>query len=321
MKRQIISITMLLLLLCLLAGFAEPNKKINISILKGPTGVSGAWMMSELGRTSPREFAFITVASADMVVAKLLSGEIGVGVLPINVAAKLYNSGIPIQVIAIVGNSMVKFLTLDPSLKSLNDVKGKTIYIAGQKATPDYVFQYLCAQRGLVAHTDYTPIYNLAYPEIAAGIAAGRIECAVLPEPFATQAILKNASIKVPFDIRDEWAKTTGQNDFPMSALIAKKELIENSPALIKILMDSYRASIRKALEDPITTGILAESLDLGITAETAASAIPVSNFVFIESQEAIFPIEALLRVFLSFDSTSIGGILPNRSFYANIRQ
>jgi NitT/TauT family transport system substrate-binding protein len=320
MKRRTVVITLFFFLLCLIAAFAEPNKKINISMLKGPTGVSGAWMMSELGRTSPHEFTFITVASADMVVAKLLSGEIEVGVLPVNIAAKLYNSGVPLQVLAIVGNSMVKFLTLDSSIKSLDDLKGKTIYIAGQKATPDYVFQYLCVQRGLAAHKDYTPLYNLAYPEIAAGIAAGRIEYAVLPEPFATQAILKNASIKIPFDITDEWTKVTGQNDFPMSALIAKKELIEDSPDLIKILMDSYRASIKKALEDPTATGMLAGSLDLGISAQTASSAIPVSNFIFIESQEAIPSIEALLRVFLSFDSTSIGGVLPNRSFYAKIR-
>jgi len=37
-----------------------------------------------------------------MVVAKLLNGEIDAGVLPVNVAAKLYNTGAPIRALAVV---------------------------------------------------------------------------------------------------------------------------------------------------------------------------------------------------------------------------
>lgn len=299
---------------------AAPNDPVTVSVLKGPSGLSSAWMMRELSRTSPEEFRFITVSSADMVVAKLLNGEIDAGVLPINVAAKLYNAGVPIQALAVVGNGMVKFLTTDPAIDDLSDISGKTIYIAGQKATPDYLFQYLCAQKGLIAGKDYVPVYNLAYPEIAAGLASGKIAYAVLPEPFATQALQKNSTIRTPVDLTQEWRAITGHNDYPMSLFVVRKDLIESAPDKIGILVDSYRASIQKAIQDPAGTGKLAESLDLGVSAQVATVAIPISNFVFIEASRAVPNIEALLSVFLQFDPASIGGVMPPPAFYAQIQ-
>ncbi len=316
MKRFIMPIIAILLAFTVLPSGAAPQDKAAISMIKGPSGLSGAWMMYELSRTSPEDFSFLPVASADMVVAKLLSGEINAGVLPVNVAAKLYNAGAPIQALAVVGDGMIKFLTSDTAIQSIASIKGKTIYIAGQKATPDYVFQFLCAQRGLVSGKDYTAVYNLSYPEIAAGLAAGRIASAVLPEPFSAQAILKNPSLRSPFDITQAWRESTGQDNFPMSLFVARDELIQSSPGKITILMDSYRASIQKALNDPSGTGKLAEKLDLGVSAQAAALSIPVSNFVFEDAQKAQSSIETLLKVFLRFDPVSIGGVMPNQAFY-----
>ena len=320
MKRLHTVVLSLLLMFSVSIVYASSKDKVTISVLKGPSGISSAWMMSELSQTSPNDFGFVTVSGADMVVSKLINGEIDAGVLPVNVAAKLYNAGVPLQVLAVVGDGMLKFLTTDPSIHSIVDLEGKTIYIAGQKATPDYVFQYLCTKQGLVSGTDYIPVYNLAYPEMAAGMASGKITYALLPEPFAAQAMLKNKSIRTPIDITKEWKIVTGQNNYPMSLFVAKKSLIESSPDKIKILIDSYRASVEKAIQDPVATGKLAESLDLGVSAQVATIAIPISSFVFVEAPHAIEDIEALLDVFLQFNPVSIGGVMPNRSFYAQIQ-
>jgi len=316
MKRYALSFAAMLLAFSVLSAGAAPQENATISMLKGPSGLSGAWMMYELSRTSPQDFSFLPVASADMVVAKLLSGEIDAGVLPVNVAAKLYNAGAPIRALAVVGDGMIKFLTSDASIQSIESLRGKTVYIAGQKATPDYVFQFLCAQKGLISGKDYTAVYNLSYPEIAAGLAAGKIASAVLPEPFSAQALLKNPSLRAPFDITQAWRASTGQVNFPMSLFVARDELIQSSPGKITILMDSYRASIQKAVNDPAGTGMLAEKLDLGVSAQAAALSIPVSNFVFQDAQSARSSIEALLKVFMRFDPVSIGGVMPDQAFY-----
>jgi len=321
MKRLFIISAALLLVIFPVPAQNSPGSTstAKVAVIRGPSGIASAWMMAEPPAGAGVRFEFVTVAGADMVVAKLMNGEIEAGVLPVNVAAKLFNSGAPIRSLAVVGNGMVKFLTLDPSVRTLSDLKGKTIHIAGQKATPDYLFQYLCKKAGLILGQDYQAVYSLAYPEIAAGIAAGKLQYAVLPEPFATQALMQNPAISTPVDLKAEWKASTGLDDYPMSLLVARKQLVELHPDAVRLILDRYRASITKTLDNPAITGKLAEALDLGVKAQVAVSAIPVSNFTFIEAPAARKSVEALLSVFIQFEPASVGGALPADAFYARI--
>ena len=294
----------------------QKTEKVSISILKGPSGISSAWMMAEPPRLPDVDIQFITASGADLVTAKLISGEIQGGVLPINIAAKLSVAGVPIEAVAVVGNGMVKFLTTDPSIKSLSDIRGKEIPIAGQKATPDYLFRYLAEKESLKAGVDYTPLYNLAYPEMAAQLAAGKISSAVLPEPFATQAMMLNKGIRIPFGLDDLWTKRTGLESYPMSLFVVSKNLAAKRPDIVQALSNAYESSIERTVADPAGTGKLAESLDLGMKAAVAQAAIPKSAFVFIRASDARKSIETLLSLFLASDPQSVGGRLPGSDFY-----
>lgn len=307
-----------ILLACLapLGAQQSQEREYAISILKGPSGISGAWMMAEMPKVPGAKSSYILAASADLVVAKLVSGEISGGVLPVNVAAKLYNAKVPVKALAVVGNGMVKFLSADPAVRGFADLKGATIHIAGQKATPDYLFRYLARQYGLEAGRDYEAVYNLAYPEIAAALASGKIKNAVLPEPFATQAMQMNPSLSRPLDLTAEWKAKTGHATYPMSVFVVSEALCAQSPALVDALAKAYSRSIEKTLADPATTARLAELLNLGIKAQAAQAAIPVSSYVYATAVDARPGIEAMLGVFLSFDAQSIGGKLPDSGFY-----
>ncbi len=290
-----------------------------VSILKGPSGIAAEWLMSDPPAIPGAALTFSTASGADLVTAKLLSGEIDVAVLPINLAAKLYNSGARIRAVAVVGGGMVRFLTSDPSLNSPADLRGKSIAIAGQKATPDYLFRFLMDREGLKAQEDYTASYNLAYPEAAAALAAGRISQAVLPEPFATQALLLAPGLRSPIDLDSLWTAATGLKGYPMSLLVVSSILADSNPKGLRIFLDAYRASVAKTVAQPEATGKLAESLDLGMKAAIAAAAIPKSNYKFEEMAEARPELEGLLGIFLGYEPASIGGKLPDSGFYASI--
>ncbi len=289
---------------------------VTISVLKGPSGIGAAWMMSDTPAIPGAELRFATAASADLVTAKLVSGEIQGGVLPLNVAAKLFNAGVPIKALAVVGDGMVKFLTNDQSIRRLADLRGREINIAGQKATPDYLFRFLAGKAGLEPGKDYAPVYSLAYPEIAAQLAAGRLACAVLPEPFATQAMMLNKAIASPIDLDKLWTEATGLPSYPMSLFVVSGKLAGSRPDIVLALASSYRASIEKTIADPAATARLAESLDLGMKAAVAQAAIPKSNYVYRPAAEARASIEATLSLFLSEDPQSVGGKLPGADFY-----
>ena len=316
--RSLIRLFIVTLMLCLATSlFAQRSaNSVVISILKGPSGIGSAWMMASPPQIQGLEIQFLTASGADVVTAKLISGEIQGGVLPVNVAVKLSNAGVPIKAVAVVGNGMVKFLSSDPSIKSLADIRGRDIPIAGQKATPDYIFRYLAETQSLNAGIDYTPVYNLAYPEMAAQLAAGKISCAVLPEPFATQAMMLNKALRSPFSLDVLWTEKTGLASYPMSLFVVSNRLAAERPDVVEMLSHAYAASIQKTLADPALTGRLAESLDLGMKAAVAQAAIPKSAYVYIDASEARNSIETLLSLFLAFDPQSVGGKLPDSDFY-----
>ncbi|HEY9054765.1 MAG TPA: ABC transporter substrate-binding protein [Rectinemataceae bacterium] len=287
-----------------------------IGIIKGPSGLGASWMLASPPEAANWKIRFNLAASADLVVAKLVSGEIHGGILPVNLAAKLRNSGLDIGAAAVVGEGMVQFLTNDPSIRSIGDLRGKDIHVGGQKATPDYVFRTIASKAGLEAGKDFNTIYNLAFPEIAAQLASGKIGSAVLPEPFATQSRLLSPFLRSPFDIGRLWTEATGQASYPMTLLVLKRGFVESNPEATVALLRSYSDSIAKTIADPAGTGILAERLDLGMKAQVASASIPRSAYVYASAVEAKSAIESLLSTFLAFEPASIGGKLPDQGFY-----
>lgn len=304
-------------MLAALAGAQSGTPALaSVGILKGPSGIGAAWLVSEPPQVAGLSINFLFAGSADVVTAKLVSGEIIACVLPVNVAAKLYNAGAPIKAQAVVGNGMVRFLSADPSIAGIKDIAGKEIQIAGQKATPDYLFRFLASRAGLTAGKDFDVSYNLQYPETALALASGKIKSAVLPEPFATQARQLSGEVREPFDLGSLWTSASGKAEYPMSLFVVSTKFEAAYPEAVKKLGEAYKSSIAKTIRDPQATARLAESLDLGVKAAVAQAAIPRSAYTYAEAQFSRPEIEAMLALFLSFDPQSIGGRLPDGQFY-----
>lgn len=291
---------------------------IRVGALKGPTGI-GMIHLFDATPILPQKASLSVeaVAATDVMTAKLMSGELDAAVLPINMAAKLYAAGLPYRLVAVVGSGMVKILSSDASVKSIQDLCNKDVYVAGQGATPDYLLRTILAKAGIKADTDVRLIYSMPIPEIAASMVAGRISIAVVPEPFATLASSGNLAVTEPFSLTALWKDATGQDDYPMSAFVVRDTLITQRPLAVKAILDAYRSSIERVQADPSAAGVLVEKYDMGLKAAVAAKAIPRSAYVFIPAIKARSAVEQLLSVFLSFAPASIGGKLPEPSFYA----
>jgi NitT/TauT family transport system substrate-binding protein len=262
------------------------------------------------------EIAVEALASADLMVARFASGEAKIGILPPNVAAKLAAAGKPLAAAAVVGNGMLSLLSADPSVSSVADLRGREVYVAGQGATPDYVFKKILAANGLDPDKDVSLRYSMAYPEIAQALIAGRIGVALLPEPFATMALAGKPSLSRQVDVQAEWAKAGGSPDYPMTVLVVDTRFAAEKPEALKAIMDAYRASVEWTVAHPKEAGALVEKHELGLKAAVAAAAIPRSAYVFIPADEARKDLETLFSVFLSYAPASIGGRLPDARFY-----
>lgn len=317
-RRAYVFLSLTLMLSAWFSAAGADWSRITVAALKGPSGIGLVWLFETPPKVADgSSIAPIAVPSADLMVAKVVSGEYQIAVLPINMAAKLYSSGIGIQLAAIIGEGMVSFLTNDPTIASVADLKGKSVNVAGQGATPDYLFRRILDEYSIDASKDIRLEYALPYPEAAAALAAGKIGSAVLPEPFATMALSAAPNLKSPIDLGAQWTAATGQAGYPMTALVVSKRLVDERPQTVKAILAACEESIRKVQADPAAAGALVERHDLGLKAAVAAKAIPRSAYVFTRPREARRSIEALLGVFLKLVPASVGGVLPDDGFYA----
>lgn len=300
-------------------GEAVPSA-IVVAALKGPTGIGMVRLFEEAPKLpAGTEASFETVASADIMTAKVLAGEVDLAVLPLNMAAKLYAGGSGYRLAAVVGDGMVSVVSNDPAVRTIADLKGREVYVAGQAATPDYVIRLVMKAAGIDPDTGATLLYGMPYPEMAAAVSTGRIQIAVLPEPFATLALAGQSKASVPFDLGELWKAATKGPNYPMSVVVVKEATLKKNAKAVKAILDAYRASIAWVVANPKEAGALAEKHEFGLKAPVAAQAIPRSAYVFESAPKARKRVEAFLAVFLDADPKSVGGKLPDGAFYADI--
>ncbi|MBN1242407.1 MAG: ABC transporter substrate-binding protein [Spirochaetales bacterium] len=290
---------------------------IRAAVLKGPSGVSLVRLLDGPALLpSNATMETLIVPNTDVMVAKLLAGDLDVAVLPPNLAVNLFNSGMDFRLGAVVGFGMNSVVSADPSVSSIRDLTGRTVQVAGQGATPEFVLRTLLAKEGLVPGTDLTLAFSMPVPEIASSLVAGRIPLAVLPEPFATQALAGNPSLSRAFTLEPAWREATGYGDYPMTVLVVRGELVDSRPDAVSALLDACKASVDFVVADPVAAGLLVERRELGLKAAIATKAIPSSNYRYLAPGAARPALEALLRVFLEYAPDSIGGKLPAEGFW-----
>jgi NitT/TauT family transport system substrate-binding protein len=297
---------------------AQSPETLTIYGLKGPTGVGIIRLFESPPRAPGLDIKVEALAQADLLAARFISGEARVGILPANVAAKIASSGKPVQAAAVLGTGMLSLLSGDPSVRRVEDLRGKTVEVAGQGATPDYVFRRILLSKGLNPDRDLRLSYVLAYPEIAQSLIAGRVSIALLPEPFATMARSGRPDLRQIGDIQAEWAAANGASgkNYPMTVLVVDAGLASARPDAVRAILNAVKASLEWVTSHPAEAGALVEKHDLGLRAAVVSAAIPRSNYVFIPAAEARPALEDLFRAFLEFAPASIGGALPGDGFY-----
>lgn len=308
---------------------AEPIS-VTISALNGPSGIPMAYMFENPPVIEGANVSLEIAAGADVLLPKLLKGEVDIGILPPNVAAKVYtkNNG-AIVVGAVVGQGMVQLVTRDKNIKTLADLKGKTVYVAGQGATPEYIFRYLLQQNGIEIApegqepTENTVALDFSIPaaELAPAIISKRIEYAVVPEPFVTVATSKDSSLFAAIDLQKEYRAVEaadGLENYPMTVVVINAAFAKEHPEMVRQVLLAYKEAIDWTNKNATKAGVLVQSHTLGLMAPIAAKVIPRGAYVYQSSQDARGDLEKLFEIFMSFSPEAVGGSLPDDGFYFN---
>ena len=307
--KKLLAILTLAVMLFALGCAKAPAEPVNVAALKGPTGMGISYMMDD-----KTKYNVELQDAPDVVVGKFVNGEIDIAAVPLNLAAVLYNKTEGNVVLLNLDTLGVLYIVENGNtVNSIADLAGKTIYASGEGATPQYVLDYLLAQNGL---TDKVTVkYVGEHTALAAMVASGEAQIALLPEPFVSAVTVKNPDVRVALDLNTAWEEASGTK-LVMGVYIASRTFYNEHPDQVKMFLADYAASVEKVNSSADAAQKIA---DLGIvgSAEIAKQAIPRSYIVSITGDEAKTAASAVLNVLFTANPKSVGGKLPGDDLYA----
>ena len=304
-----------ILLLNVYSPLSLAARQLKVGLLNGPSAVPAAYLIEHKSDFKSAEWDFQIFPGADLELPKLLKGELDIAVLPPNAAAKVWNkSNNDIITLAVIGEGNISLLTTDQNYNGLKTLAGKKVYCAGRGATPEYVFKHIISEMEI---QNIILDFSIPNPELAGSLISGKAEYIVVPEPFATVALMKGkeAGVRKLFNLSDFI-----NENFPVTVLVCNKKSL-NKPETKKSIMEYlsvYKKAVKWTNANPSEAGALVEKHTLGLNAAIAAASIPEGHYVFIPAKDARKKIENLLSLFIKENPEYIGGKMPDENFYYN---
>lgn len=299
----------LVFMLCF-AAFAE----IEVAALNGPTGMGLVKLMAD--EEGKGTYEFTLAGSADMVTPGLIKGDIDIACVPANLASVLYNkTGGRLVTLAVNTLGVMYILERGESVKTISDLKGRTLYVSGKGSTPEYTINFLLRSNGLDPEKDVNIDYKSEHAECLTALMKDADALAMLPQPFATVAQTKKDDIRVALDLTKEWEALESGSNMITGVVVANKVFVQENPDAVKAFLDSYAQSVAYVNGNIPEAASLIGSYGI-VDASVAEAAIPYCNIVCVTGEEMRGMLSGYLAVLMNQDAASVGGSLPGEDFY-----
>ena len=305
------------MLVLLAAVSALSAADVSVAALRGPTSMGMVWLMSESekGDVDGNSYSFQLEGAADALVPLVVRGDVDIAAIPGNLASVLYNNTDGrVEVIGINTLGVLYIVAHDDSVASVDDLRGRTIYSAGKGAMPEYALQYVLASNGLEVGRDVFIEWKSEHAECVAALKSDPEGVAMLPQPFATTAMMSDPSIRIAIDLNDLWEEKVG-SVLITGVTVANKAWAEENPEALQAFLGSYRESVEYANSD--IQGAAALIGKYGIVPEkVAAAALPYCQVTLITGDEMKTALSEYLAILFGQNPKSVGGALPADDFY-----
>ena len=298
---------------------AAESAAVRVGGLKGPTSMGIASLgVAMADKEEANTYEKVMVTAADELTAMVIGGEVDIALLPANVAGILYNrTEGGVKVIDINTLGVLYVVETGDSIASVEDLRGKTLYLTGKGTTPDYALQYLLRQHGLTT-SDVTLEYRSEPTEVVSLLAENEDAVGLLPQPFVTVAQMQNENLKIALDLTKEWENAAGADGSSLvtGVTIVRTEFLEEQETAVQGFLADHEASTAYTNDNPAEAAHLIESLGIVEKAAVAEKAIPYCNITYIDGEEMKDSLGGYLQVLYDMDPASVGGALPDDGFY-----
>ena len=259
--------------------------------------------------------------SPDKLRAGIMDGSIDITFVPSYAGANLYNKGIKFKLVNIVTGGLLNIISTDTTIKSIEDLKGKTIVVPFKNDMPDLVLRTLFKKSGLTIGKDVNVEY-VATPTVAVKMAlAGKAKTILLPEIAGTKVSLvakkkKGIEFKFAVDIQKEWGRLMGGKPYiPQAGIAVRETFLEKNPELVRALHDALSSSADRLQSDKKLLMKRTEKL-WPKSGPIFAKSISRWN-LDVKTSMAVKPeLEKFYSELKNLNPKIIGGKLPDNSFY-----
>lgn len=291
---------------------------VNVMALKGPTAMGMVKLMEDNAEgRSNNNYNFEIVGTADEVVAKLTKGETDIAAVPANLASVLYNrteGGIKVCAINTLG--VLYIVDTTDSIKSIEDLRGKTLYSVGKGTTPEFALNYVLTKNNIIPEIDINIEYRSEATELATLLAAGEAEYAMLPEPYVTTVLAQNENLRIALSLTEEWDKVESSFNLLTGTVVTTKKFAEENKTALDTFLAEYKSSVGLVSSDLDKAAELVVKYEIVPKEPIAKQAIPRCNIVFIDGDEMKADLEGYLGTLYAAQPQSIGGAIPDDGFY-----
>lgn len=301
-------------------GTATPPEiqKADIATLKGPTGMGMVQLIDDTDH-----YAFQILGAPSEIPSLLLTGEVDIAAMPLNLAATLYQKNRDsIQMLAIHTLGVLYIMENGSSIQQLSDLRGKTIHATGQAATPQYVLEFVLRANGLDPEKDVRITWHAEHSELATLAAAGSVDIYMLPEPNVSTVMKqsKAGNTRIALDMTEEWNRALQKDgktgELAQGCLVVRKAFYQEHPETVSAFLTAYEKSVNFVNNDVDAAGKLIAEKGFIPNAEIAKQAIPNCNIVLIRGVEMRNIAQQNFQALFDANPSAVGGAIPDDNFY-----
>ena len=323
MKRKILVLFLTFILILLVFTSCAQEKKIEQIKVVAPAGATAVSIVKPMKDTTSLDGTKIdyeVVPATDLIVARLTAKEADLAIVPVNLAAQLYQKQMPYKLTSVVtwGNL---YIASTEDIEGWDALKGEDVYMMGKGLVPDIVFRTLCKENGIDPDTDINIIYLSGATELAPNFLAGKAKISMLPEPVLTTVKLKQQNTKVFLDLQQEWKKSFGTDlGFPQAGIFVSDDLIRSNPSFVKNYIQVLNEGMDWINENPGKAGEYAEEMELGLPAAVVEKSMPGNNIKHEYVKDIRAALDSFFEALYGFNPDTVGGKVPNDELYYEIQ-
>lgn len=289
--------------------------EFNVYSLKGPTSMGLVTLLrdSKEGKTV-NTYNSTMCTAADEVTAALVNGDADIALLPANAAAALFNKAGGFSVVGINTLGVLCLIEKEETVSSIADLAGKTVCLTGKGTTPEYGLRFLLAKAGI--EDQVTLEFKSEPSEVVAAMVEGTAEIGLLPQPFATVALVQNENLHLALSLNQEWAKYTDESAMVTGVTVVRNEILEQYPAQIVAFLLEAHDGVIYVNQHPEEASELIAQMGIVPKAPIAQRALPWCSLVCITGSEMKGYLSGYLQTLFDQNPKAVGGAMPDDGFY-----